>query len=78
MFKIGDKIKLKNNVSDLIECDYYVVTEIGPTNMEINCTKKGYEGYRYYVDINTKKWKLDEIYLRKLKLEKICSKMAIE
>ena len=82
MFKVGDIVEPKKDAGDInsryllgYPSDYYKVKRIGIGNITVVCVNDGFEGLEYYVD--EEKWQMDITYLRRLKLEKICSKLEI-
>ena len=82
MFKVGDIVEPKKDGRDsnrkyLLDYphDYYIITDVGDYDITILSVNDGFHGMYYYVD--GENWQLDTSYLRRKKLEKICSKLEI-
>ena len=80
MFKIGDIVEPKETGKDINSMyllgyprDYYKVIGIGIDTITIVPVNDGFEALNYYV--SSENWQLDMVYLRKLKINKICSKL---
>ena len=80
MFKIGDIVEPKEPSKDVFfkyllgyPHDYYKVISVGIDTITILPINDGFSGVDFYVDSNN--WQLDRVYLRRLKIEKICLKL---
>jgi len=79
MFKIGDRIKTKNNVRSTLSNYVWIVVKVQPerigfiNHMTLNSIDNKIETLACQDD----GWMFDVDYYRKLKLKKICSKLEI-
>ena len=83
MFKVGDIVEPNSDAKDVnskyllgYPSDYYKVKDVGSNDiLKVITVNDGFEGSEFYVIGSD--WKMDEIYLRAKKLQKICSKLEI-